>query len=64
MGLPKATLLILALIAGLFALATLVERSGRRLESRTRLRHLTYTLALGGLLQQLDLLWRRWQRGA
>ncbi len=47
MGLPKATLLILALIAGLFALATVVEQSGNRLESRTRLRHLTFTLALG-----------------
>jgi len=47
MDLPKATLLVLALIGGLFTLATLVERSGGRLEHRRNLRHLTYTLSLG-----------------
>lgn len=47
MDLLWATSLILALIAGLFALASLVERSSRWFVPRRRLRHATYTLALG-----------------
>lgn len=47
MSLRAAAILALALIAGLFALATYVERRGVRIQGRPRLRHLTYTLALG-----------------
>jgi len=46
-GLREAAILALALIAALFVLASLVERRGHRLQSRPRLRHVTYTLALG-----------------
>ncbi len=47
MSLQAAVILALALIAALFALATYVERRGERLQGRPRLRHATYTLALG-----------------
>ena len=47
LSLRAAVILALALIAALFALATLVERRGERLNGRSRLRHVTYTLALG-----------------
>ncbi len=47
MSLRAAAILALSLIAALFALATYIERRGPRLQSRPRLRHLTYTLALG-----------------
>lgn len=47
MSLRSATLLALALLAALFVLATLVERRRDRLDSHIRLRHWTYTLALG-----------------
>lgn len=47
MSLRAAVLLALALIAALFALATYVERRAERLQGRPRLRHATYTLALG-----------------
>jgi signal transduction histidine kinase/CheY-like chemotaxis protein len=46
-NLISATLLTLALIAGLFALATFVEKRGKQLEAHSKLRHRTYTLALG-----------------
>jgi Na+/proline symporter len=46
-SLQAAVLLALALIAALFALATYVERRGQHLQGRPRLRHATYTLALG-----------------
>lgn len=42
-----AAVLALALIAALFVLASLVERRGARLQNHPRLRHVTYTLALG-----------------
>lgn len=47
MSLRSAALLTLALLAALFVLATLVERWRERFDARTRLRHVTYTLALG-----------------
>lgn len=47
MSLRVAAILALALIAALFVLASLVERRGSRLQERPRLRHFTYTLALG-----------------
>ena len=47
MSLRLAALLALTLLAALFVLATLVERWRERFEARTRLRHVTYTLALG-----------------
>lgn len=47
MGLHSATWLVLGLIAALFAIATLVERHAPAFERRPRLRHITYTLALG-----------------
>ena len=47
MSLRAAAFLTLALIAALFALATYVERRGAGLQARPRLRHATYTLALG-----------------
>ena len=47
MSLRAAVILALALIAALFALATYVERRGERMQGRPRLRHATYTLALG-----------------
>ncbi len=47
MSLQAAVFLALALIAALFALATYVERRGQHLQGRPRLRHATYTLALG-----------------
>lgn len=47
MSLRAAVFLALALIAALFALATYVERRTERLRGRPRLRHATYTLALG-----------------
>lgn len=47
MSLRVAAILALALIAALFVLASLVERRGSRLQGRPRLRHVTYTLALG-----------------
>ncbi len=47
MSLRAAAILALALIAALFALATFIERRGSWLKSRPRLRHVTYTLALG-----------------
>ncbi len=47
MSLRVAAILALALIAALFVLASLVERRGSRLQGRPRLRHATYTLALG-----------------
>lgn len=50
-------------MAALFAIASLVERRARWLQSHTRWRHLAYTLSLGPLLQ-LDLLRRGRQRGA
>lgn len=46
-SLRVAAILALALIAALFVLASLVERRGGRLQNRPRLRHVTYTLALG-----------------
>jgi len=46
-SLRAAVILALALIAALFALATYVERRGERMQGRPRLRHATYTLALG-----------------
>ncbi|MFN3515741.1 MAG: hypothetical protein ACK4YM_01110 [Novosphingobium sp.] len=47
MNLRVAAILALALIAALFVLASLVERRGSWLQGRPRLRHFTYTLALG-----------------
>lgn len=47
MSLRLAALLALTLLAALFVLATLVERWRERFDARTRLRHVTYTLALG-----------------
>ena len=47
MDLRSAIVLTLALIAALFALATLVERRRRSVEAHPRWRHLAYTLALG-----------------
>ena len=47
MSLRLAALLALTLLAALFVLATLVERWRERFDDRTRLRHVTYTLALG-----------------
>lgn len=46
-SLRVAAILALALIAALFVLASLVERRGGQLKNRPRLRHVTYTLALG-----------------
>lgn len=46
-SLRVAAILALALIAVLFVLASLVERRGGRPQNRPRLRHVTYTLALG-----------------
>lgn len=46
-SLQSATMLALALLAALFALATLVERRRADFDARSRLRHATYTLALG-----------------
>jgi len=46
-SLRAAVFLALALIAALFALATYVERRTERLRGSPRLRHATYTLALG-----------------
>lgn len=47
MSLRSAIVLALALLAALFALATLVERRREQFDSRRYLRHVTYTLALG-----------------
>lgn len=47
MGLVSATALMLALVAVLFAIATLVEARGAAFARRQRLRHVFYTLALG-----------------
>ncbi len=47
MGLHSATSLAFALLATLFALATFVELRRKQFDSRIRLRHTTYTLALG-----------------
>ena len=47
MELRTAALLALALILVLFVLAAWVEARGARLDRHTRLRHATYTLALG-----------------
>ena len=47
MELRTAALLALALILVLFVLAAWVETRGARLDRHTRLRHATYTLALG-----------------
>ena len=46
-SLQSATLLALALLAALFALATWVERRRSAFDARKHLRHATYTLALG-----------------
>lgn len=47
MSLRSAIVLALALLAALFALATLVERRREQFDSRRYLRYVTYTLALG-----------------